>query len=80
MKNSSFKFDLNTTIWYMKDNKVHSSIVLSRMIVENTKNYKKYEKSLFAPYGETREVYFTIHGEIAAEKAFSSKSDLLKSL
>jgi hypothetical protein len=78
-----FKFDLEQTIYYMRENRIHSAPVLARMIVENLKEEwanTNEQKRLFTPFGVACECYSTCHGLIQVDEAFGSKQDLVASL
>lgn len=77
------KYNLQQTIYYLLDNKVHSAPVLSIMEVRNDKEdlaYTKEQKELFTPFGKQGIKYATTHGIFPEEKVFDSKENLLKSL
>lgn len=78
-----FNFDLEQTIYYIRENRIHSAPVLARMIIDNSKEQwaNTYEqKRLFTPFGETCETYSTCHGFVQAFEAFGSKQDLVDHL
>ena len=78
-----FKFDLNQTIYYMRNNRIHSAPVLSRMMVENSKEEwanTNEQKNLFTAFGVSCETYSTCHGLVSADEAYASKEDLVASL
>ncbi len=75
-----FKFELEQTIYYIRENRIHSAPVLARMIVENSKEQWAHtyeQKLLFTPFGDSCETYSTCHGLIPAKEAFASKQDLV---
>jgi len=77
---SVFKFDLDQTVYYLLDNKIHSAPILSRMICENLHNSfssTKEQKETFMQFGENGEFYGTCHGSFRAEETFGSKEDLI---
>lgn len=78
-----FKFDLEQTIYYVRNDRVHSAPVLARIIVENAHDdwaCTDAQKELFTPFGKGREAYATCHGFVPAEDAFASKQDLVNFL
>ncbi len=78
-----FKFDLEQTIYYIRNDRIHSAPVLARIIVENAKEdwaCTDAQKELFTPFGKGREAYATCHGFVPVEEAFASKQDLVDSL
>lgn len=76
-------FELEQIIYYMRDNKVYSAPVISRMIVENAseeKAHTKDQKEFYMHFGPSGIFYFTCHGIVTNREAFGSKQDLLDSL
>jgi len=74
-----FKFELGDIIYYLRDNKICSAGVVSRMRIENAHpdwNVTIEQQKTFQMFGSDREVYATCHGIIFAEKAFGSARDL----
>ena len=78
-----FKFELSDTIYYLRDNKVHSAPILARMWVENAHpdwNDTFAQREMYQPFGLSREVYATCHGIVRAEEAYISPQALAYSL
>ena len=77
-----FEFQLEETVFYMKDNRVHSAPVLSRICVDNKfKDISNAEQSeAFHKFGESKIDYATIHGVFTEDQIFHFKQDLLDSL
>lgn len=78
-----FKFELSDTIYYLRENKVHSAPVLTRMWVENAHpdwNSTNAQKNTYQRFGEGREVYVTCHGIVHADEAYTSPQALAYSL
>ena len=76
-------FELNEIIHYMRDNRIHSAPVLSRMIVENHREewaHTKEQKDTFTHFGPAGVYYYTCHGLVTKDEAFGSKQDLLDAL
>jgi len=71
-----FKYQLDQLIYYLKDNKLHSASILSRMKIENLYNDKNSE--LFNQFNNEGTFYATTHGIFEEEKVFSSKEELAK--
>ena len=74
-----FKFELDQTVYYIKDNRLHSAPVLSRMVVENLKptwNSTKEQADLFQRFGPCRVVYATVHGTYDETTLFESREAL----
>lgn len=73
-----FKFELDQTIYYMANNKMHSAPVLARMIVENRDNDHMFgrQAELFQPFGTTSTAYATCHGIVDSAEAFESPQAL----
>jgi hypothetical protein len=83
MEIKMFNFELMQTIYYIRDDRIHSAPVLARMIVENAHGdwtCTKEQKDMFTPFGDAREAYATCHGLVPAEVAFGSRQDLIDSL
>jgi hypothetical protein len=73
--------NVGDTIWYMNEGRVHSAPILAKMIVENKHEEwacTEQQKGLFTPFGKTRTVYATCHGQF--EQVYPSKPALLESL
>lgn len=75
-------YNLGETIYYLRENKVHSAPVLSRIMVENKDNKPSNaeQERLFTPFGKARIQYGTCHDIIDECEAFASKQELLASL
>jgi hypothetical protein len=76
-------FELEQTIYYMRDSRVHSAPVLSRMSVENTHDewaHTKEQKDLFTHFGPSGIFYYTCHGLVSSVEAYASKQELLETL
>jgi hypothetical protein len=74
-----FKFELSDTIYYLRDNKVHSAPILSRMWVDNA--HPEWDatfalRGMYQSFGTSREVYVTCHGVVRAEEAHISAQSL----
>lgn len=78
-----FKFDLEQTIYYIRNDRIHSAPILARIIVENAHDdwaCTDVQKELFTPFGPGREAYATCHGFVPTEEAYGSRQDLVDSL
>lgn len=78
-----FKFALKQTIYYLRDNRVHSAPVLSRMCVENAHQdwaCTDEQKYTFTRFGKNGIFYATCHGSVNEDEAFASKEELAQSL
>ena len=78
-----FKFNLEQTIYYIRNDRIHSAPVLARIIVENAHDdwaCTDAQKELFTPFGKAREAYATCHGLVPVEDSFGSRQDLVNSL
>lgn len=78
-----FKFELNQLIFYVRNDRIHSAPVLSRMIVENAhENWvaNKEQSELFTTFGPAQEVYATCHGSVFADAAYASRQELIDTL
>lgn len=74
-----FKFELDQIVYYIKNNKVSSAPVLSRMLVENQHpkwNATKEQAGLFQRFGHCCVVYATVHGEHDEATLFESREAL----
>jgi hypothetical protein len=78
-----FNFDLDQTIYYIRNDRIHSAKVLARIIVENAHddwNCTPEQQQIFTPFGNSREAYATCHGLVPVNEAFGSRQDLVDSL
>ena len=77
-----FEFQLEETVFYMRDNRIHSAPILSRIFVDNeTKEVSNTEQAdAFQKFGEDKIEYATIHGVFSEDQIFHIKQDLLDSL
>lgn len=78
-----FTFELGQTIYYVRNDRIHSAPVQARMIVENAHGdwaCTDAQKSLFTPFGHAGEVYATCHGLVPYVEAFGSRQELIDSL
>ena len=78
-----FKHELDQTIYYMADNRVHSAPVISRMYVDNLHpnwTATPEQKELFTAFGPTNIMYSTCHGTISENMVFGSVQELVQSL
>lgn len=78
-------FELDQTIFYMKDNKVCSAPILSIMTVQNSKKLDSAtpeQRKIFNRFGRDGIFISTIHGEfeVDGETVFATKQELLDSL
>lgn len=69
-------------IFYLRENRVHSAPILSKMVVENQREdiATTEQRELFNRFGPAGVFYATCHGTIHGHEAFPSKEELLKSL
>ena len=77
------KYELEQVVWCLRDNKVHSAPVLSRMYVDNAHedwNSGPGQKQSFIRFGQGRIVYATIHGQYDEDQLFASREELADSL
>lgn len=78
-----FTFELGQTIYYIREDRIHSAPVLARMCVENEHDdwaSTEAQKALFTPFGPSDVIYATCHGLISNRHAFGSRQDLIDSL
>jgi hypothetical protein len=74
-----FKFELGQVVFYVRDNRVHSAPVLSRMLVENQRpdwNATPEQREFWQRFGNCRVMYATCHGEFQEEELFDSRETL----
>lgn len=79
----TFKFKLGQEVFYMCDNRVHSTKVTSRMIVENSHESwasTETQKNSWMPFGKTGVMYASCHGRWMESEIFATKAELLASL
>lgn len=77
------KFELLQTAYYLKDNKVHSAPVLSRIFVENAHEdvvATSEQANFYMRFGGACILYSTCHGTVREEDAFESSQALAESL
>lgn len=77
------KFELEQTVYYLLENKLHSACVLARHRVENAKEdyaCTKQQAELFTPFGPGGTYYATCHGQFREEQVFGTKEELAAAL
>ena len=77
------KYKLGETVFYMIDNKPHSAPILSIMIVQNAhEDWADTDvlRDLFTPFGKSRIVYATCHGQIDESECYASKREMYMKL
>ncbi|MEW5569708.1 hypothetical protein [Rossellomorea marisflavi] len=72
-----FKYELGSTAYYLKNNRIHSATIFSRSIIENSK--EDYGEN-FTPFGKAGIEYATCHGVFDEKNVFSSKEKLVENL
>ena len=70
------KYKLNQVIYYMRENRIHSAKIRTRMMVENS--FDGWKDS-WQHFGESGIKYVTCHGVITESEAFASKKELVES-
>lgn len=78
-----FKFNLDQVVYFMLNNEVYSSKIVSRMIVENAHDdwaCTEEQKEMWQPCGPSTVKYATVHGLFDENILFESKEALLSSL
>jgi len=76
-------FERGNNIYFMMDNKVVSTAIVARRIVENTSEWDTLDskqREWRCPFGRQSVEYGTVRGVVPHEKAFASKEELLASL
>lgn len=76
-------FDVGTTIFYLRENRVHSAPIMCRSIVEN--KHDDYastpeQKAMWQAFGPSGIRYSTCHGLVMHEEAFGSRQALAASI
>ena len=77
------KYELDQTIYYMKDNQIHSAPVLCRVTADNLHDEwcnTNEQKGTWQAFGPSGTFYSTCHGKVNENDAFGSKKELLESL
>ena len=74
-----FKYEIGQTVWYIKDNCVHSAKVGARV---NQEVDPEFQKLLRAgnPWGDNKLLYGTVHGNWREDQIHRSVDDLLYAL
>lgn len=71
-------------IWYMKEGRIHSAPILSKMTVENAYGneyvHTDVQKEFFQRFGEGGIYYATCHGIVAHENAYPNEDCLMRAL
>lgn len=79
-----FAYEIDQTIYYIKDDRLHSAPVLSRMIVENGSLANGVstgeQDQFFRRFGPARVMYATCHGEFSEAEVFGSREALANAL
>jgi hypothetical protein len=76
-----FKYELGQIVYYMKDGKMHSAPVFSRMVVQNAKEdyiSSEEKKALYAQFGYSGIMYATAHGTFREREICGSRRELAK--
>ena len=76
----NFKFGLDDIVFYLKNNKICSASVLSRMVVENVhENLKAPDelRQIFCRFGDSGVFYSTYYGVFAEEDLFRTREELM---
>lgn len=76
-------FTVGETIFYLRENRIHSAPVLSRRIINvraDIKPHAEEQDCLFSHFGPEGITYFTCHGEVEQREAFESRDALADSL
>jgi len=78
-----FKYQLGQLVYSMRDSKVHSAPISSRMIIDNLHDEwvsNETQKKSWQPYGRTGIWYATVHDQYEEGELFATKEELLESL
>lgn len=78
------KYELGQLIWFLKNNKVYSTKIFSRQLVENStpaeKVYNDAQRNMHNAFGPDGVFYSTVFGTHKETEIFASKEELLASL
>jgi len=69
-----FKFELDQLVYYIRNDRLCSAKIISRLLVDNVTHT---DKTVFGP---NREVYATCHGVLPEYDIFASRQELVDSL
>lgn len=75
--------NLGETIYYLRNDKLHSAPILSKIIVENANDdwdCNEEQKEIFTRFGKAKIAYSTCHGEINDREAFKTPEALFAHL
>lgn len=78
-----FNFELGDTIYYIRENKLHSARIWTRMMVENAHDdraHTKEQKDTWQHFGPSRVAYVTCHGVVMEDEAHESAEALAQAL
>lgn len=79
MAKKVFKYELDQLVYYLRNNKIHSSRVLSRSAVENLhdgRDATPEQQEVFMHFGHNSVVYVTCHGTFDEVDIYPSKESL----
>jgi hypothetical protein len=71
------------TIYYLREDRLHSAPILSKIIVENLHDdwaSNDDQKTIFTHYGSAGTRFYTCHGEVHENEAYASPEKLFKGL
>jgi hypothetical protein len=77
------KYELKQTIYYLRENRMHSASVCTRMNVENVFDdwcCTDEQKEAWQKFGVSGIKYVTCHGVVDESEAYASKEELRDSL
>lgn len=79
------KINVDDTIYYLKDNKLHSAPVISILRVETQPDahllaQTKEQLAFYMPFGKSRVRYSTCHGVFDEQEVFLTKKELAEDL
>ena len=73
-------FSIGQTVWYLKDNVVHSAAIQARVFFETWKDSNLPPIFQGLVDFKSSEIYVTCHGCFPGYQLFASKKELLESL
>ena len=74
---------VGTTIFYIRQNRLHSAPILSKVVVENLHEEQastEQQKDIFTHYGLEGTKFYTCHGEVQENEAYETPEALFLGL
>ena len=73
------KYELGQVVYYVLEGQLHSAPILARLSVENAHDdwaRTDAQREIFTPFGRTRVVYGTCHGQIEESYCYATAEEL----